>query len=116
MRRDPSYLADMLLAARNAVEFVGGLTQQQFEQDVLRQNAVVKAVEIVGEAASRLSAETKEELPEIAWDKIIGMRHRLVHGYFAINYGRVWEVVQNDLPKLISQLEPIVPSEPVPSD
>lgn len=116
MRRDPSYLADMLLAARNAVEFASGLTQQQFKQDTLRQNAVVKAVEIVGEAASRLSAETKEEFSEIAWDKIIGMRHRLVHGYFAINYGRVWEVVQNDLPELISQLESIVPPEPSQSN
>ena len=78
---------------------------------MLRQNAVMKAVEIVGEAASRLTAETKEAHPEIEWNEIIGMRHRLVHGYFAINYGRVWEVVHNDLPKLISQLEAIVPPE-----
>lgn len=112
MRHDPSYLADMLLAARNAVNFAEGLTRQQFEQDALRQNAVAKAVEIVGEAASRLSAETKEKLPEIEWGQIIGMRNRLVHGYFAINYGRVWEVVHDDLPKLISQLEAIVPPEP----
>lgn len=102
----------MLLAARNAVEFSRGLTRQQFEQDPLLQNAVVKAVEIVGEAASRLSAETKEELPEIDWDKVVGMRHRLVHDYFAIDYDIVWDVVQNHLPKLISQLESTVPPEP----
>ncbi|MCY4610953.1 MAG: DUF86 domain-containing protein [Gammaproteobacteria bacterium] len=102
----------MLLAARNAVNFCEGLTRQQFEQDVLHQNAIVKAVEIVGEAASRLSAETRERLPEIAWDKVIGMRHRLVHDYFAVDYDIVWDVVQNDMPQLISQLETIVPPEP----
>lgn len=112
MRHDPSYLVDMLLAARNAVEFTGGLTQQKFEQDTLRQNAVAKAVEIVGDAASRLSVETKAEFPEIEWDKMIRMRSRLAHGYFAINCGRVWKAVQDDLPKLISQLESIVPPEP----
>lgn len=112
MRHDSSYLVDMLLAARNAVKFASGLTQQQFEQDDLRQNAVTKAIENIGEAASRLSPETKEKHPEIEWGKIVGMRHRLVHGYFAINYVRVWKVVQNDLPKLISQLESIVPPEP----
>ena len=112
MRHDPSYLADMLLAARNAVEFASGLTQQQFERDALRQNAVMKAVEIVGEAASRLTAETKEELPGIEWGKVIGMRHRLVHDYFAVDYDILWEVVQNDLPKLISQLKSVVPLEP----
>lgn len=86
MRHDPSYLADMLLAARNAVRFSKGLTRQQFEQDALHQNAVMKSVEIIGEAASRLSVETRKEFPEIEWDKIIGMRHRLVHGYFAVDY------------------------------
>ena len=112
MRHDPSYLVDMLLAARNAVEFSRGLTRQQFEQDALHQNAIVKAVEIIGEAASRLSAETKEELPEIDWSKIVGMRHRLVHDYFAVDYDIVWDVVQNHLPKLISQLESVMPPEP----
>ena len=112
MRRDPSYLADMLLAARNAVEFADGLTRQQFEQDALRQSAVMKAVEIVGKAASRLTAETKEAHPEIEWSEIIGMCNRLVHGYFAINYERVLEVVPHDLPKLILKLEAILPPEP----
>lgn len=101
----------MLLAARDAVEFSKGLTQQQFEQDALRKNAVMKAVEIIGEAASRLSAETRKEFPEIEWDKIIGMRHRLVHGYFTVDYDALWDVVRNDLPKLIPQLEAIVPPE-----
>ena len=116
MRHDSSYLVDMLLAARNAVNFAEGLTRQQFEQDALRQNAVAKAVEIIGEATSRLSAGTKAKLPEIEWNQIIRMRNRLVHGYFAINYGRVWEVDHDDLPKLISQLEAIVPPESDQSD
>ena len=106
----------MLLAARNAVKFASGLTQQQFEQDDLRQNAVTKTVENIGEAASRLSIDTKEELPEITWDKIIRVRRRFLHGYFEVDCDTVWNIVQNDLPKLISQLESIVPPEPDQSD
>ena len=112
MRRDPSYLVDILLAARSAVKFADGLTRQQFEQDALHRYAIMKVVEIVGEAASRLSTEAKDELPEIEWNKVIGMRRRLVHDYFAINYERVLEVVQHDLPKLILKLEAILPPEP----
>ena len=72
----------------------------------------MKAVGIVGEAASRLTAETKEAHPGIEWSGIIGTHNHLVHSCFAINHERVLEVVQHDLPKLIPQLELIVPPEP----
>lgn len=111
MRRDPSYLLDMVHAARDAIEFASGLTSQQFEQSPLHRNAILKSLEIIGEAASRLSAETKDAHPEIEWHKIVGMRHHLVHGYFNVNNARVWQVVKDDLPTLISQLESIVPPE-----
>ena len=73
--------------------------------------AILKAVEVVGEAASQVSPEGKEAHPEIPWAKIIGMRNRLVHGYFNVNLERVWETVQQDLPDLIALLEPLVPPE-----
>ena len=109
MRRDPSYLLDMMHAARDATKFASDLTFQQFEQSPLHRNAILKSLEIIGEAASRLGAETKDAHPEIEWHKIIGMRHHLVHGYFNVNNVRVWQVVKDDLPALISQLESIVP-------
>ena len=112
MRRDDAWLLDMLLAAREAVEFATPLTFPEFEDDHLRQLAILKSVEIIGEAASRVSEETKAKHPDIPWTQIIGMRNRLVHAYFAIQLDIVWKVVQNDLPPLIAQLEPLIPPEP----
>ena len=110
MQRDErASLLDMLLAARDALEFAAGLTFSQFEQSRLHQHAVVKAVENIGEAASRVSAETRQAHPAIPWPQIIGMRNRLVHAYFDINLDILWQVVQDDLPALIAQLEPLVP-------
>lgn len=111
MRRDDSYLLDMLLAAREAKEFTTDLSFEKFQQNRVVQLAVLKAIEVIGEAASRVSAESTEAHPEIAWTKIIGMRNRLVHGYFNVNLKRVWETVQQDIPGLISQLEPLVPPQ-----
>lgn len=111
MRHDDAYLLDMLLAAREVGTFTAGLTFQEFKRNRMAQLAILKAVEVVGEAASQISAECKEAHPEIPWVKIIGMRNRLVHGYFNIKLERVWETVQQDLPHLISLLEPLVPPE-----
>ena len=111
MRRDDAYLLDMLLAARDAVEFARGLTYAKFECSRLHQNAIVKSVEVIGEAVSRLSLEIKDAHSEIAWREIVGMRNRLVHVYFDIDVGLVWDTVQNDLPVLIAQIEPLVPEE-----
>ena len=111
MRRDDAFLLDMLLAARDAVAFVAGLTLPQFERNRLHQHAVLKAIEIVGEAAGRIGPDTRRAHPEIPWPELIGMRNRLVHAYFDIDVGLVWDTVQNNLPALIARLEPLVPPE-----
>ena len=112
MRRDDTaYLLDMLLAARDAVDFADGVTFAQFEQSRLHQNAILKAIEIVGEAAARIDNETRQAHSEIPWSEIIGMRNRLVHAYFEVDLTRVWETVQDDLPRLIKLIEPLVPPE-----
>ena len=112
MRRDDaSYLLDMLVAARDAVVFADGLSFSEFARDQRTQLAILKCVEIVGEAASRFSAETREAHPAIPWREIVGMRNRLVHAYFEIDLRLVWDTVRNDLPPLIVQLEPLVPPE-----
>lgn len=112
-RDDASYLLDMLLAARDAVHFATGLTYGQFEQSRLHQNAILKAIEIIGEAASRISSATKHAHTDIPWPEIIGIRNRLVHAYFEVNLKRVWDTVQHDLPRLITLIEPLVPPEEV---
>lgn len=111
MRRSDAYLLDMLMAAREARRFAVSLTFPEFEQNRMAQLAILKSVEVVGEAASRVSAQVRAEHPEIPWSKIIGMRNRLVHGYFSVRLERVWDTVKQDIPRLISQLEPLVPPE-----
>ena len=111
MRHDESYLLDILIAAREARQFVSGITRQQFEQSRLHQNAVIKALETVGEAASRVSSETMAANPRVPWSEMKGMRNRLVHGYFEVDVAKVWDTVQRDLPPLIAAIEPLVPPE-----
>ena len=111
MRHDDALLLDMLLTAREAVELASGMTFAEFEENRTAQLAVMKAVEIVGEAASRVSADTKEMHSDIPWPGIVGMRNRLVHGYFDVNLLRVWETVDRDIPLLIAQLEGLVSEE-----
>ena len=113
MRRDDAaYLLDMLVATRDAVNLADGLAYDSYLGDRRHQLAILKAVEIVGEAASRVSAETRELHPDIPWREIVGMRNRLVHAYFDIDLQVVWDPVQDDLPDLISRLEPLLPPEP----
>lgn len=111
MRHDDALLLDMLLSAREAAELASGVMFGNFEKNRALQLAIVKAVEIVGEAASRVSADTREMHSEIPWSGIVGMRSRLVHGYFDVNLARVWETVAQDNSRLIAQLELLVSEE-----
>ncbi len=110
-RDDTAYLLDMLLAARDAVSFAEGMSYADFARDRRTQLSILKSVEIVGEAASRLSEDTRRAHPSIPWPEVIGMRNRLVRVYFNIDLPLVWDTVCNDLPFLIAQLETLVPPE-----
>lgn len=109
MRHDEAWLFDMLDAARAAVAFSAPLTFEEFSGNRLHRYAIIKAVEIIGEAASKLGAETRSAYPDIPWSDIVGMRNRLVHEYYDIRLGTVWATVRDDLPALISRLEEIAP-------
>jgi len=111
MRPDDILLVDMLLAAREAVEFLRVSTPEAFQQDRMRQLAVIKSIEVIGEAASQISKEFRELHSALPWREIVGMRHRLVHGYFEIDLSRVWQTVCDDLPKLIEAIAHLVPPE-----
>ncbi|MCG2794630.1 MAG: DUF86 domain-containing protein [Actinomycetia bacterium] len=111
MSRDEAYLLDILLAARDVQSYVEGFDFERFKSSELHQDAVVRKLELIGEAAKRISEETKGSSPEIPWRQIAGMRDRLIHEYFRIDLQEVWDTVQNGIPDLIARVEPLVPPE-----
>jgi uncharacterized protein with HEPN domain len=115
--RDVAYLWDMLEAAREALEFTQGLVYEQFRLDRLRQSAVERKIEIIGEAARRLSESFKATHPEVAWQRIIGQRNVLAHEYDSIRQEAMWLVLTQGLPPLIAALEALdltPPPDPEP--
>ena len=111
MWRDGAYLLDMLLAAKKVQEFTVGATWASFLASEVPQNAVMRQVQIIGEAARNISDEFKTAHPDVPWKAIVGMCHRLVHDYFRIVPERVWEVVEHDIAPLIAQIGPVVPPD-----
>jgi uncharacterized protein with HEPN domain len=109
--RDSALLLDMLLAAEDARTFVKGLDEAAFLASRLHQNAAIRSLEIIGEAAGRVSAATQAAHPEIPWREITGMRHRLVHGYGDVRLDLVWMVLCDRLPALLAILERLAPRE-----
>jgi len=101
---DRNRLQHMLDAANEAQCFVAGRHIDELATDRMLAFAVVRAIEIVGEAASKVSAEGRLAVPELPWPAIIGMRNRLIHAYFEIDYERVWITVTEDLPPLIEAI------------
>ncbi|MFA6243750.1 MAG: DUF86 domain-containing protein [Candidatus Hydrogenedentales bacterium] len=95
----------MIEAAREAVSFVEGLDRTDLDSNRQLQLSLVRCVEIVGEAAARLSDDFRSKHPEIPWSDIIGMRNRLVHAYFDIDLNLVWQTVRVELPQLSDLLE-----------
>ncbi len=111
MQHDLIRVRHMLAAAKEAMEFAAGKTRMDLEKDRLHMLAIIKSIEIIGEAASKVTEEFKSENNNIPWDDIINMRHRLIHTYFDVNLDIVWQTVKTDLPDLIKALEEIIPPE-----
>ncbi len=109
MREDDQIrLRHMLDAAREAVQFAGGKSKEDLDEDRLLALGLMKCIEIVGEAAANISNECRETLPSIPWKSILGMRNRLVHAYFEIDLNVVWYTTTVSLPPLIRVLETII--------
>jgi uncharacterized protein with HEPN domain len=111
MKSDEAYLLDMLNAAKEASGLAAGVSEEAFKKSRLHQLAITKALEIIGEAASRVSSEYQANHPEMPWREIIGMRNRMIHGYFDINYDVVWETARRNAGELIALISPLVPPE-----
>jgi uncharacterized protein with HEPN domain len=111
MWRDEAYLLDILIAARKVLRYVSDLSRELFKEDNLRQDAVIRNLQIIGEAARKISDEFRSGHPEIPWGEIVGMRNRLVHDYSRIDVAKIWDTAQEDIPSLIRWIEPLVPPE-----
>lgn len=101
-------LQHMLDAAVEAMEFAEGCTRESLTANRMLSLALVRDIEIVGEAASQVSAETRAVCSNIPWAAVVGMRNRLVHGYFDVDLDRVWDTVALDLPDLVQSLRRIL--------
>jgi uncharacterized protein with HEPN domain len=107
--RDKAYLWDMLDAAKAIKSFTDEVSYEQYLGDRKVQMAVERALEIIGEAARRVTDKTKAEQPAVPWKSIIAQRNVLAHEYGEIKQDRVWEVVKKHIPSLIKSLEKMLP-------
>lgn len=111
-RRTPELrLRHMRDHGREALTLIAGRSREDLEHDRLLQLALVRLLEIIGEAAARTPEVTRAENPHIAWAQIVGLRNRLIHGYDSIDLDIVWTVLNQDLPRLTAQLEAILTSD-----
>ena len=107
MKDERVYLGH-IRGAINDITTYASVGEAAFLVDRMRQDAVIRKLEIVGEAVKRLSEETRARRPEIPWKQIAGMRDRLTHAYFGIDLGLVWRVVERDLPMLDTAIDSLL--------
>jgi uncharacterized protein with HEPN domain len=106
--RDQDFLHHILQAIERVESYLIGVDQQSFMADPMMQDAVIRNIEIIGEAARRLTPLFTNQNPRVPWREIASMRNRLAHGYFAINLLTVWNVAKKDMPELCEQVSGIL--------
>ncbi len=99
-RSETAFLRDIQEAAERILKYTAGMTYDQFWDDTKTQDAVVRNLEIIGEATKNLSPQLRATYPDVAWKGMAGIRDRLIHGYFGVNYDIVWDIVTTELPSL----------------
>ena len=104
-------LRHMLDHAKEAVAFARSKTRADLDADRLLNLALTRLLEVIGEAAARVSDEARAEHPEIPWPQIVGLRNRLIHGYDSVDFDILWQIVTGDLPPLIASLELVIAEE-----
>lgn len=104
-RKPELLLEDVLESAEKILLYTDALTFEEFSLDSKTIDAVVRNIEIIGEAANRLPDKFKDASPEVDWHKIRGLRNRIAHEYFGINYSIIWSVKEDYLPGLINQVK-----------
>ena len=109
---DRTRMRHMLTHAEETVGMARGRSRGDLDSDRQFNLALVRLMEVVGEAASRVSAEGRQRHPAIPWPEVAGLRNRLVHGYDKVDFDILWDIVQDDLPRLIAELRKALASAP----
>jgi uncharacterized protein with HEPN domain len=109
---DRTRLHHMIDAAVTVVQFITGRRREDLDDDRMLLFAVVRAIEILGEAASKVSAATRAAAPDIPWSTIVSMRNRLIHGYFDIDTTIVWKTATVEIPDLLQRLRAVLGEGP----
>ena len=116
MDRDAPHIVDIVGSARLVQAYLEGVTRKDFVRDVQLQDSVIRRLEIIGEAAGRVSAVFRARHPAIPWGRMVGMRNRMIHSYDAVDLDIVWTTARERIPELLALIEPLVPpssDEPV---
>jgi len=110
-RRDQDYLSDILEAIKRIKIYTKGMTFSQFIKNNKTQDAVVRNIEVIGEATKHLSNEFRKKHPQVPWKEMAGIRDKMIHHYFGVNYEIVWTIVKQELTLLINQVKEISKKE-----
>jgi len=102
------YLNDILDAVNDIKSFINGQTYETFIKDNMRRNAVVRSLEVIGEATKNLPEEVREKYPEIPWKRMAGMRDKLIHGYFGVDYESIWSLITERVSSIEEPIKRII--------
>lgn len=100
IRNEMLFLEDILDSISNIEKFSKDLSKEKFLKNELKQSAIIRQIEIIGEAVKNISDKTKDKYPQIEWKKIAGSRDIFIHAYFEVNLERIWDILKKDLPNL----------------
>ena len=107
-RRESLYLGDIQESCEKVLKFTEGMTYKDFVHDELHFDAVLRNLEIIGEAVKNISEETRQKYPKIKWRKIAGFRDIVAHEYFGVNDETVWDIVEKEIPALLDIVKSIL--------
>lgn len=110
-KNDDAYLHHILDSISKIEDFTEDINEKEFKTNELVQSAVIRKIEIIGEATKQISNKTKDKYPNIPWKDIAGMRDKLIHGYFGVDIDAVWDTIQRDIPKLKKDIEKVLEEE-----